>query len=300
MLVDPHTARLRAALHMKAVSGGTGGVETRTLAAGAGWRVLDIVCTAGPRDRAFEERHSEMTISFVLAGSFTYRGTYGRALLTPGALLLGEADRCFECGHEHGEGDRCLSFHYLPELFEGIAADAGARRPDFGRSALGPLPSFSPLASRAFMAMMSEGDLEEIALDLAVQTLRACSDVGQPARNSAKDERRTAEAMKLIEARLDEPLALATLAEAVGISPFRFMHVFRNVTGTSPHQYRMRLRLREAALRLLTTGERIVDISLASGFDDLSNFTRSFRREFGMSPSQYRMAGNGRKGARPS
>src|SRR2546430_5544229 len=30
-------------------------------------------------------------------------------LMTPGSLLLGNAGQCFECGHEHGLGDRCLS-----------------------------------------------------------------------------------------------------------------------------------------------------------------------------------------------
>ena len=52
--------------------------------------------------------------------------TSGRTLLTPGSLLLGDAGGCFTCGHQHGEGDRCLAFHFEPAFFEQLAADAGA------------------------------------------------------------------------------------------------------------------------------------------------------------------------------
>ena len=45
--------------------------------------------------------------------------------MTPGSLLLGNAGQCFECGHEHGIGDRCLSFSYAPDYFEKITGDLG-------------------------------------------------------------------------------------------------------------------------------------------------------------------------------
>src|SRR5262245_64579983 len=47
--------------------------------------------------------------------------------MTPGSLMLGSPGQCFECGHEHGEGDRCVSFWYAPDYFERLAFDAGAR-----------------------------------------------------------------------------------------------------------------------------------------------------------------------------
>ena len=82
----------------------------RILAQGDGWSVSDVICTAGPHDRAFEEQHSRMCIAIVTAGSFQYRSNVGCELMTPGSLLLGNAGQYFECGHEHGVGDRCLSF----------------------------------------------------------------------------------------------------------------------------------------------------------------------------------------------
>jgi AraC family transcriptional regulator len=124
---DPLDA-LKAALVAKARDGAQGGMQARVIAEGEDWRALDILCTAGPDDRAYEETHELASVSVVLAGTFHYRGEYGAALMTPGAMLLGGEGRCFTCGHEHGEGDRCLSFHFGPALIERIAADTGARR----------------------------------------------------------------------------------------------------------------------------------------------------------------------------
>ena len=46
----------------------------------------------------------------------------------PGALMLGNPGACFECGHEHGVGDRCLSFHFDPGFFEEIVASVPRAR----------------------------------------------------------------------------------------------------------------------------------------------------------------------------
>src|ERR1051325_2860086 len=98
-------AALADALAARARSGAEGGTSDRVLARGEGWSVLDVICTSGPSDRAYEERHSAVSIAIVASGTFGYRTTVGRALLTPGAMLLGTPGRCFECGHAHGEGD---------------------------------------------------------------------------------------------------------------------------------------------------------------------------------------------------
>ena len=58
----------------------------------------------------------------------------------------------------------------------------------------------------------------------------------------------------------------------------------------TPHQWLMRARLREAARRLGDTREPVTGIALDAGFEDLSNFIRSFHAEFGVSPQRYRLA----------
>jgi AraC family transcriptional regulator len=107
--------------------GTPGRMTSRILARGEGWTVADVMCTSGPHDRPYEERHERYAIAAVLTGSFQYRSPLGRGLMTPGSLMLGNQGHCFECGHEHGEGDRCVASWYEREYFERLAADAGAR-----------------------------------------------------------------------------------------------------------------------------------------------------------------------------
>jgi hypothetical protein len=67
--------------------------------------------------------------------------------MVPGAILLGAAEACYECGHAHGEGDRCLSFQDEPDMLEVACAEAGAR-PAFARKSLPPKAALAPLFRR--------------------------------------------------------------------------------------------------------------------------------------------------------
>ena len=116
---------LERALEARRLTGSAGRVAATRIVAGEGWSVADFICTSGPSDRSFEEQHDGVSVSVVVAGTFQYRSPRGLATLTPGALLLGNHGECYECGHEHSAGDRCIAFHFRPEFFEHIVADSG-------------------------------------------------------------------------------------------------------------------------------------------------------------------------------
>jgi hypothetical protein len=98
-----------------------GKIATTALVSGDGWSVGDVVCTAGPQDRPYEEQHTAVSIAVVLEGSL-YRSERSSEIMSPGSLLLGSYGRSFECAHEHGTGDRCVAFHYTPDFFERAGA----------------------------------------------------------------------------------------------------------------------------------------------------------------------------------
>jgi AraC family transcriptional regulator len=264
----------------------------RLLASGTGWRVEDVVCTAGPHDRPFEERHDDACIAAVTHGTFRYRSTHGSAVLAPGALLLGNSFHCFECSHDHGVGDRCLSFRFAPEFLEAVgAAVPGARRISFPGPRLPPNQASLTVVAAAEIAR-DDGDadaFEEVALRLAGVAMGAFakSGAGAPA-TSGRDEKRIGAALRHIEARADEPLSLSDLAHLAAMSPYHFLRTFRAVVGMTPHQYILHTRLKRAAVRLRRSSVSISAIAFASGFGDLSTFNRRFARIMGMSPSAYR------------
>jgi AraC-like DNA-binding protein len=263
------------------------------LAAGDHWSVDDVICTSGPSDRPFEEQHIGISIAMVVAGSFQYRSPNGSGMMTPGSLLLGNDGDCFECGHEHAEGDRCVSFHYAPDFFERIAADVGAKpgQRRFGASRLPTLRALSPLVVRAAMgtAQALEISWEETAVEVAAAAVRLAGSL-PPSRVRAMPPTvaRVTESVRRIEADPSARLTLAELASDARQSPFHYLRTFQQLTGVTPHQFILRARLRAAATRLLADDARIIEIALTAGFDDVSNFNRAFRAEFGVPPRAYR------------
>lgn len=285
---------LQRALAERERNGAPGQTHERMLASGPGWRVADVVCTSGPRDRAFEEQHGDVSIAIVVSGSFQYRAAIrngGRncELMSAGALLLGNAGCQFECSHEHGAGDRCVAFKYSPEHFEKLVADFGRSPVEFRTLRMPPLREMSSLVVQACSGLMGEfADWEELGLKLAVQTIRLQNGLLLRSKPQPKAIARVSQVVRTIEQRLHERLSLGDLAGQADLSPYHFLRAFETVTGVTPHQYLLRVRLREAAMRLLDGPEKILDIALDCGFGDVSNFNRNFRAEFGVSPSAWR------------
>lgn len=262
------------------------------LASGPGWRVSDIVCTAGPGDRAFEEEHPHHCIAIVRSGTFRYRSAQGSAVLAPGSLLLGNRGACFECGHEHAAGDRCLAFQFEPAYLEGIvAAVPGARRTGFAQAHLPPLPRLAGPIAAAEIAADDRDALEETALRLAGAVASLLADARPGAATpSARDQRRITRALRHIEAHCEEALSLGALARLAAMSPYHFLRTFRALVGMTPHQYVLRTRLHRAAVLLRRTDRPVAGIAFDCGFGDLSTFNRRFKRVMGESPSAYRGA----------
>jgi AraC family transcriptional regulator len=92
----------------------------------------------------------------------------------------------------------------------------------------------------------------------------------------------------LIETRLHEPLGLADLAKATGLSQSHFSQMFRPSMGLSPHQYVLRQRVERAQQQLRNPNYRIIDIALRCGFSTQQHFSRIFRMLTGITPSEYR------------
>lgn len=87
---------------------------------------------------------------------------------------------------------------------------------------------------------------------------------------------------------LDEPLELESLARLAGLSPHHFHHVFTGMVSESLASHVRRLRLERAASRLKRSQTAVVQIALDAGYGTHEAFTRAFRRNFGLSPIQYR------------
>jgi AraC-like DNA-binding protein len=272
-----------------------GRVDARLVAAGPGWTVDDVVCSCGPQDRPYDEQHEQVTIAIVTSGMFQYRGSgaNGREMMSPGSVLLGSPGQCFQCGHEHGAGDRCLSFHFSPEYFDavtdGVERRSGTRT--FRSLRLPPVRTLSSVIADACAALAGAHDVawEGLGIRLAARAVQVDGEVDPDTRAiSSAQLARVARTTQSIEDRPDANLTLVGLAREAELSPFHYLRVFQRATGVTPHQYLLRRRLLAAAVRLKTDRAKILDVALDAGFGDVSNFNRALRVEFGVSPRAYR------------
>jgi AraC family transcriptional regulator len=280
---------LAAALSRKCLEGAGGSAEAQLLAAGRGWQAFDVVCTCGPRDRPFEERHATDSVSLILAGTFACRSRCGTSLLAPGSWFLVRGGEPLECSHQHGEGDRCLSFQFEAETFARLAHAAGTDRRRWTRQSLPPLRAHAALVARAILALRRGEAIEEIAFEAAGSVLNAAAGSGGET-SSSRQHGAVARVIRGLSGSLDSRHSLLDLAAAANLSPYHFLRTFKSITGLTPHQWLLRARLREAAQRLAASRAPVTTIALDVGFEDLSNFIRSFRAEFGQSPRQWRAA----------
>jgi AraC-like DNA-binding protein len=288
---------LEQALARRTKEGSAAKLRMRLLAAGEGWTVQDVVCTSGPGDPTFEERHACHLIALVAAGSFECRTEFGRELMTPGSLLLGNAGQCFECRHQHAAGDRCIAFGYSAELFENLAADAGVAGQNgrFHRMRLPPMDGLAPLVAQAWIGLIAPSPVEgtqpwqELSLQIAAQALRVAAgssprSVDVPAGAVARVTR----AVRRIDSDPAVSHTLEDLSREAKLSVYHFLRTFQRLTGVTPHQYVRRARLRNAATRLAAGNSKVLDIALDCGFGDVANFNHAFRAEFAIAPLAYR------------
>jgi len=257
--------------------------------------VMDYRCSAAPGDKSFMELFSTHSISYVRKGSFGCCSRGRSYELVPGSMLVGHAGDEYSCTHDHhAGGDECLSFQFAPGIVEAVGDDSRIWR----MGCIPPLPKLMVLGELAQSASQGGSDLsvEEVGLILARRFVELLSDRPQSRNSPApRDRRRAVEAALWIDAHSHESIGLDAIARETGLSVFYFLRVFNRVFGVTPHQYLLRTRLRRA-VRLLTEDTRaITSVALDVGFNDLSNFVRTFHRAAGISPERFRRATRGER-----
>ena len=188
----------------------------------------------------------------------------GRAALadvTTGYLQRrGEAQ---QIAHPYG-GDVCTSIHISDELADRF----GARL------------HVSPAADLAHRRLIAAPSIDRA--DLVADLIAALLPGAPPMAHPAVDDVRAL-------LHIDPASDLATLAAAVGWSPWYLSRVFHRVTGCTLNTYRRRLRVR-AALDELPDSSDLAALAARVGFADQAHMTRAVRAETGNTPAALRRA----------
>lgn len=242
----------------------------------------------GVRCDAEEEVCKDYAIHFVEKGSFQLTVEKSSWLLSAGAIFISRPGAVYRYDHPEAlPSDVCLSVIYSPRFVDEISRDEHLF-PSNIPAVLAPTNRLEFLKLR----LMNLTSLEDaLAVESCACEIFAAIRVRELNRGrlySARQLRWYAERVEavreILETRYADSHSLLSLARAVGMSPFQFARVFRDLTGVPPHQYLLRVRL-ERAFTLLSDGNPVTETCYRIGFSNLSHFTRSFRRKFGCAPS---------------
>jgi AraC family transcriptional regulator len=186
-----------------------------------------------------------------------------------------------------GMGDRADFFAVRPDLLVPMVGDIDPERP-FRRKASIISPALF-LAERTLIADCLGDRHEPAGLEERIIHLIAAA-LARPARAEAlpRASRERAELAKaLLASDLERSLSIEQIARQAQTSVYHLCTLFRRHTGTTMHQFRLRLRLNHACDLLRGKGD-ILQTALDTGFSSHSHFTYASRRQFGVAPSRLR------------
>ncbi len=101
-------------------------------------------------------------------------------------------------------------------------------------------------------------------------------------------ERHLLRARDLADTRYADPIDVAAMSAAAGLSRAHFIRSFRRAFGETPGAYLLTRRLERAAALLRNTDYSIAEVCLEVGLTSVGSFTTSFKRVYGLTPSGYR------------
>jgi AraC family transcriptional regulator len=127
-----------------------------------------------------------------------------------------------------------------------------------------------------------------LATHILMRQSQIPASAGDRRRAGVITDRRLQRVLAFMHAHCTEDLSLLRLSREACVSPFHFVKLFKKQTGTTPHQFLMKLRMEAAAQMLTQTGQPVAEISRACSYQSLPHFCAAFQRHFAQSPAAYR------------
>jgi AraC-like DNA-binding protein len=145
----------------------------------------------------------------------------------------------------------------------------------------------------------SRAGAAEVATRLAdilfIQAVRAYfddnADTAQAGWLAALRDRQIGRALALLHGDPHHPWTIASLARHLAVSRSAFAARFKELVGEPPLRYLTRLRVNAAASRLRSTDDKLSAIARQTGYESVAAFVKSFKRHMGVTPGDYRHAG---------
>jgi len=104
----------------------------------------------------------------------------------------------------------------------------------------------------------------------------------------SKNEKLVSKAKFLLQESIESPVSLEDIARELPMGYSSFRKVFKEITGLSPNQYHLELRLEKAKCLLSTTNMTIKEVAFQTGFESIFYFSRMFKKKNNITAKDYR------------
>jgi AraC family transcriptional regulator len=232
------------------------------------------------------EQTKDIAVTFVEKGRFALKEGGNSWTFRAGDVLVSTPGRLRQYRHfEECPDDVCLSISFAPETVEDALGNSFAPFPPT-QIGNGPATQFASLQIRRAVGSLDPLGIEAMAFHCLLALAKDAWNRQNHQTIGTAHTRRIRNAIELMSQELSGRCSLTSISREVGMSPFHFARTFSGLVGLPPHQYLLWLRLRRSAL-MLRQGASVTAAAFNNGFDNLSHFSRSFRRRFGVNPSKY-------------
>ena len=236
-------------------------------------------------DQPYEARADAFRASFVETGAFNLEVKDRSWRVAAGDVMLSHPGMGFRASFEgKGFNDTCISLIYLAAEDERFHAARNWARPERR-----VLQASNRLRYLRWLLQRAVAQRAPMLAEYAASEI-FCEPGAPPAALFREHKfgwyaERIHAARERLDAEYDGEHSVSALARSIGMSAFHFTRVFTQLVGRPPHRYLTERRL-AAARAMLTDGRSVTETCFACGFNDLSHFSRSFRRRFGVPPSR--------------
>ncbi|MBQ8422141.1 MAG: helix-turn-helix domain-containing protein [Bacteroidales bacterium] len=250
-------------------------------------------------------QHKEYELNFIEHGSGVRRivGDSVEEIGDYDLVLIGAEDleHVWEQGRCNSKDIREITIQFSTDLFNGELLSKNQfasikrmlRRADHGLSF--PLASIMKVYSTLDTLAAEQERFVQFLKFLYILYELSVSDEARVLASSSfahtsrsTESRRVQKVKQYINDHYAEPLTLAGLADLVGMSPVAFSRFFRMRTGRTLSDYIVDIRLGYAARMLVDSTKNISEVCYECGFNNLSNFNRTFKAKRGYTPRDFR------------
>jgi AraC family transcriptional regulator len=273
---------------------------------GKAWREIKAWIIAPPRDVDMLSLPSvsEPFLAWTISGEVEFQEREGKRpwvthRIKKGTFFLTSGGAPYDCRWKAvtSESFETMAvFIELPLLQRALEEVLGA---EAAHARLRDISAFTDVVLNSWMERLREElmrrhasplFLQGIAQAIAIHLARNYAETGKESRSGSPSlpGYKLRQITDWMAENVAEEFNLDRLAAQAGLSKFYFNRLFKSATGMSPSRYHITLRMDVARRLLRETGKSVVTVGLDVGYANPSHFAQLFRRETGLSPSDYR------------